>query len=348
MLKRGSSLASVILLVVPLAVFAAAPVPHSAPAEKAPQKAAPKGIDPEAKKALKRMATYLSGLQNFTVDSETTDEVVLTSGSKVGFISNSKVSVRRPNGLRSEQTGPNAMLTASYDGTNLSLYCKATNTYGTVPAPANIDAMLAMARKKFEIDAPAADLLSADPYEVLTADATVGIDLGIESIDGVAVRHLGFQEAEIDWQIWIQEGEQPLPVRFVITTKTMPSQPQFTARPHPLGSSPRPSRLDLHLPAADRRQARRGTADELFTRDSLKLPGDCHALHTPASRPHRFCRAVHRHHPDGDGGGRSAPHPRQLRRRRPPHGSPRLLLSAQPLRKFQRMLGGCGPPWCCS
>jgi len=54
--------------------------------------------------------------------------------------------------------------------------------------------------------------------------------IGRETIDGKPVNHLAFEGEEVDWQIWIQEGAQPLPVRFVVTTKGMKSQPQFTVQ----------------------------------------------------------------------------------------------------------------------
>jgi hypothetical protein len=32
----------------------------------------------------------------------------------------------------------------------------------------------------------------------------------------------------VDWQIWIQEGKQPLPRKIVITTRDMANAPQFS------------------------------------------------------------------------------------------------------------------------
>jgi hypothetical protein len=36
-------------------------------------------------------------------------------------------------------------------------------------------------------------------------------------------------EKFIDWQIWIEDGKQLVPRKIVITYKTMPGSPQFTA-----------------------------------------------------------------------------------------------------------------------
>src|SRR5262249_27851679 len=39
-----------------------------------------------------------------------------------------------------------------------------------------------------------------------------------------------FQGEAVDWQVWIQEGSQPLPLRFVVTTKGVKGEPQLTVR----------------------------------------------------------------------------------------------------------------------
>jgi hypothetical protein len=117
-----------------------------------------------------------------------------------------------------------------YDGKTMSLYCAANHTYGTVPARPTLDATIDAARTRFQIEAPGADLLFSHPYEILTEQVTGGQLIGRETIDGVAANHLAFVGEDIDWQVWIQDGPQPLPLRFVITTKTMKEQPEFSVR----------------------------------------------------------------------------------------------------------------------
>jgi len=51
--------------------------------------------------------------------------------------------------------------------------------------------------------------------------------IGQETIGGLAANHLAFEGEEVDWQIWIAEGRDPVPMRFVITTKTVRGHPQF-------------------------------------------------------------------------------------------------------------------------
>ena len=189
-----------------------------------------KGISPDADRALRRMTDYLASLQSFRVQSVAKDEVVLKSGQKIDLVSQSQTSVQRPNKLRSEHIGSKGGLAFTYDGKSMTLECTGNGTYATKPAPPTLDGAIDQARKQFEIDAPGADLLYSKPYDILTEQVTSGQVIGHETVDGVTVTHLAFQGEEVDWQIWIKDGNEPLPVWFSIVTKTMASQPEFEVR----------------------------------------------------------------------------------------------------------------------
>jgi hypothetical protein len=186
-----------------------------------------KGISPDAERALRKMTDYLASLQSFRVRSTAKDEVVLKSGQKIDLSSQSETSVQRPNKLRSEQVGSKGGLAFWYDGKTMTLECTANGTYTTKPAPPTIDGAIDQARKEFGIEAPGADLLYSKPYDILTEQVTGGQVIGHETVDDMAVTHLAFQGEEVDWQIWIRDGAEPLPVWFSIITKTLPSQPEF-------------------------------------------------------------------------------------------------------------------------
>ena len=55
------------------------------------------------------------------------------------------------------------------------------------------------------------------------------MDLGPSAVEGTTCQHYAFRQDDIDWQIWIQKGEYPLPRKLVITTKTDEARPQHTA-----------------------------------------------------------------------------------------------------------------------
>ncbi|MCR5880806.1 DUF2092 domain-containing protein [Phenylobacterium sp. J367] len=63
------------------------------------------------------------------------------------------------------------------------------------------------------------------------ADAlTSGYLVGVETIDGVKTSHFAFREDHIDWQVWIQQGDQPLPRKVVIVDRRDPTHPSYIAR----------------------------------------------------------------------------------------------------------------------
>jgi len=219
----------VALAAAPLFVRAVQQAPDAA-VQPAPDDAGPpavKAIDPDADRMLRQMTDYLSGLQSFKVQSASVDEVVTTTGRKIQVASESTISVVRPNKLRSDRVGAENGGEYTYDGKTMSLYCQANNTYSTVAAPATIDEAIDATRKKYKVEAPGADLLFSHPYDVLTEQVKTGLFVGRETVNSVAANHLAFEGEDVDWQIWIQDGPEPLPLRFVITTKTMKEQPQF-------------------------------------------------------------------------------------------------------------------------
>ena len=189
--------------------------------------AQPAGIDPEATRILKTSTDFIAGQKKFTVSTRNTLEVVLTSGQKVQFEHTAKQSMQRPDRMRAERTGDLVQQAFYYDGKSLTISNPATRHYATVDAPPTVEEMLDFARTKLDIVAPASDLVYRNAYDILMTDVTQGFVVGKGIVEGVRCDHLAFRAPLVDLQIWIQEGEQPLPRRFVITTRDVVNAPQF-------------------------------------------------------------------------------------------------------------------------
>ena len=79
--------------------------------------------------------------------------------------------------------------------------------------------------------------------------------LGEATVNGVDCNEFAYRFPETDLQIWIQEGEQPLPVRIVITYKNSPGQPQYQAQFSEWDlTSEMPDRLFKFSPPTDSRK----------------------------------------------------------------------------------------------
>jgi len=173
------------------------------------------------------MSDYLGGLQKFTVRTENTIEVVLASGQKLQFNSPANASVWRPNRLRADRKGDLVSQEFFYDGKTLTLFNPKENLYATVAAPPTIDAMLDFAREKLDIVAPGADLLHNNAAERMLKVTSSGFVVGPSVVAGVKSTHLAFRGSEVDWQIWIEDGDKPLPRKFILTSKKVSGEPQF-------------------------------------------------------------------------------------------------------------------------
>ena len=189
-----------------------------------------RGVEPRARELLQRMSNELGRTPSFRVDTVAVDEVVLRSGQKLQRVSQSRVAVRRPDRLRDDRIGPFGDVAVQYDGRQLSIYGKRTMLYATAPMPPTLDAMIDVARDRYGLDAPGADLLYGNPFAVLMEDTRSGEYVGLEPIDGVPCHHLAFRGTQADWQIWIEDGPHPLPRRYVITSKNVPGEPEFAVQ----------------------------------------------------------------------------------------------------------------------
>lgn len=191
--------------------------------------AQPAGIDPQATAILKKSMDYLAGLKAFSLDSTSTIEATLTSGQKLQFDSAATLTLQRPNRLVARRGKGDVVNQAYYyDGKTLTLSNPDQKVYATVDAPPTIEPMLDFARDQLDVVAPAADLLYRDAYEMLMQDTTQGFVVGKAMVAGVRCVQLAFRKADVDWQIWIEEGKRPLIRKLVITTRDKLNAPQFT------------------------------------------------------------------------------------------------------------------------
>ena len=197
------------------------------PVTAAPAKPA---VDPDADKMLKQMTDYMASLQSFSVQTTSIDQATLKTGEKIQATSDLDITVQRPNRLRSTQRGAGERLSLWYDGKTMTLACKESNTFETVAAEPTIDATIDKMRKVFKIDAPGADLLYSKPYDILMEQVVSGRFVGRETVDGVAANHLAFRGEDVDFQLWIEDGARPVPLRFVITTKAVKGHPEFSVQ----------------------------------------------------------------------------------------------------------------------
>jgi hypothetical protein len=186
-------------------------------------------IAEQTDRLIKEMSAYIGSADQFTFHADVTFDHVLPSGQKLQFAAAEEVVLKRPGGLYVEWNGDLGARQFWYDGKSVTLYDPATPFYANEAAPSEIDSMLDQLVPKLNFAPPLADFLYRDPYKSVRGNIQYGFDLGQNDVNGRTCRTYAFVEKDIDWQIWIENGPQPTPCALLITYKTQPSQPQFSA-----------------------------------------------------------------------------------------------------------------------
>ena len=180
-------------------------------------------VDPAAVQVLKRMTDFLDGLQQFSVNTHSMIEELHVSGHRVDRDLAASVTVKRPNKLLAVRTGGLMDQRFFYDGRTLTLYSPTEKVYATKEAPATIEKMIDFARETVGILLPSADLLYRNAFPLLMQDVTLAVVVGKTAVGGVKYDHLLFSRPGVDFQVWVAEGKQPWPARYIVTETGTPA-----------------------------------------------------------------------------------------------------------------------------
>ncbi len=180
-------------------------------------------------KLLRAMGDYLKSSEQFSFHAEIIFDDLTSSGQKIQYAFTSDIAVHRPDRVYVERRTDLGGKRFWYDGKNMTLMDVTLGVYATVPVPGVIDAAMDHLMKKYGFSPPLVDFVYQDPYRTLIENVESGFYVGLHSVSGIRCHHLAFVQKDIDWQIWIEDGKQMVPRKFVITYKTLPESPQYSA-----------------------------------------------------------------------------------------------------------------------
>ena len=183
-----------------------------------------------AKSLLKAMSDYMAAQKAISFSYDTNLEVVTKDKQKLALASSGSMTINRPDKLRATRHGGFADVEVVFDGKTLTLFGKTANVYGQLDVPGSIDRLVDELRDKYNRPIPGADLLLSNVYDQLMSDVVNVKDLGSGVIGGVECDHLAFRKKEVDFQIWIAQGQRPYPCRYVITSKLVENGPQYSVQ----------------------------------------------------------------------------------------------------------------------
>ena len=186
-------------------------------------------VDPRADEILRKMSELLARTPRLALEAEESFDEVYEEAPRVQLTNVRRIALERPGRFAADATGDTLNRAAWYDGRTLSVLNKEQNLYLSVEMPDTVNAVLDKIAEDYGIVVPLSDLLYSDPYATLMEGVLYGDYLGLHQAAGVLCHHLAFTQEEIDWQIWIDAGDKPLPRKLVITYLTEPGAPQYEA-----------------------------------------------------------------------------------------------------------------------
>ena len=181
-----------------------------------------------ALEAMSMMSEHLRGLDKYTVNANISFDEVLDSGQKLFLTKQVEIRAEHPTNLWVKTSMMNRVQRQFYfDGQTFTVYTPNLGLYASFDAPVTIGKVVTEARKKYDIELPIADLF------LWGADSESSVDeamiIGVDKVDGVSCNHFAFREKNVDWQVCIQRGGEPLPLKLIINDKSVKNQTKYVA-----------------------------------------------------------------------------------------------------------------------
>jgi len=196
------------------------------------KKAAEVAVDPAAVAVVQRAGEFLRAHERFSFRAETAFEVVQDDGEKLEFGASRRYLVRRPDRVRVEvepRSGERQLIV--FDGDQLTMAQPDAKVYSQVKLKQHreIDAMLDALRDAFGVPVPIGALLRANPSPDIIGSLTSAYRVGDARIGGAECDQIAVRNEHTDVQFWIEQGDEPLLRRVVITYRDEPGAPSFAA-----------------------------------------------------------------------------------------------------------------------
>ncbi|HEY7006369.1 MAG TPA: DUF2092 domain-containing protein [Sphingomicrobium sp.] len=187
-------------------------------------------VDPAAVQAIHDMSKYLTSLNSFKLNTEGTLDTVTADGQRIQMDGSTAYAVKKP-GFAIKYTSDKKNRDFFYDGKQFTVYSPNLGYYASVPAPPTNREVLDTVYDKYGVRLPLEDLFRwNDADQKRDENFRAAYNLGTVTLDGVKTTHYAFREPDVDWEVWIDQGDKPLPRKLSIVDRTDPARPAFTTR----------------------------------------------------------------------------------------------------------------------
>ncbi|EFL52535.1 Protein of unknown function DUF2092, periplasmic [Solidesulfovibrio fructosivorans JJ]] len=183
-------------------------------------------IDPKADALLRAVAAHMQSLSAFSVTEKSLVDRVFPNGQKVAFFHKTAIKVARPDKLRAEAVGDDISGVWNQNGTAFQVYDATSKAYVAFDVPPRLAAALDMAMARLRLVGPMIDLLADDPYKSMMDGVLEAVYVGESEVGGKPCHHLALRQLTRDFELWVDAGKTPWPLRLAVTDKTLHGNPR--------------------------------------------------------------------------------------------------------------------------
>jgi hypothetical protein len=189
--------------------------------------------DRAARVLLLGMADFIARAPSVSVTMRSGYDAIQADGQRVEFGERRRILMQRPDKMRVDvERSDGERGTVVFDGRRITAFNARENVYARVEKPGTLDQALVYMVRDLRATLPLA--------RMFTTGFPVDLDRRVTSVRfveecslfDVPTDHVAVRSAEVDMQLWIARGPEPLPRRVVITYKNAPGEPQFRADLH--------------------------------------------------------------------------------------------------------------------
>jgi hypothetical protein len=226
---RTTLLASVLLLLLSGAPVRAEDPAPTASAAAAPAAAAPE-IDPLVQSRMRAALERLVAAKQLEFSADVAHDAIQKDGQRIEFGASRTYSVRRPDRVLVEAvTRDGHERGALFDGAQVVVWDATEGVYAAAPFTGTIDAAIDYLRDQLDVPLPLSGLLRSDIGSRLTGAARSARFVAAETIEDALCDHFAIRGDDVDAQVWIAQGKEPVVCRLVLTYREEPGEPQFEA-----------------------------------------------------------------------------------------------------------------------
>ena len=186
--------------------------------------------DAKAIEVLKQMAAFKSSQDQVVIKGVTFTDARLGAGLMVANAEEVSVSIRRPGSMLITSADGEATRGFYFHDGLFTFFNSATRLYGQADIPKDIESAMEFALDELGIEAPLLDLIYKDAStHLLTSGETILYLTDKARVGNANCHHLAIRGAEVDVQLWVEEGDRPVTRKIMITSKWEGGSPRFVA-----------------------------------------------------------------------------------------------------------------------